>query len=153
MWNSSGETPFGIYVFLCILGMVGLWTTSVVLLRGKTVKLEKGEIILRPFLSTNKIVVSKNQIQEVQNFTRSDSPYMVYELLIFKTSDNKEFWIISYEFNDYKKLKTWLFKHSQNITAKAYSPNDFLQSQYLTPLLLSLLLFVLLMVPLYLKLQ
>lgn len=151
IWYSNDSTPFGVYVFLGVFGLLGMWTSAVALLNGKTVELTRTSIKVSRFFNGKKESILISEIDDVQNFIKSENPFINYELLVFRTTNQKEFWIVSYEFDNYSKIKKWLFKHSRNNNTRLYSTKDFLNSQYLKPLLLSIIILVIILIPLYTK--
>jgi len=124
----SEDPPTGVFVFMWIFGVLGIWLLLTLVLRAKRIKLTDNTITLIRIFTFKRLEYSPTEIFSYSITKREENPYHDYEILQFKTFDRKTHSVVSYEFKEFNKILDWFRKGK--VTKSKIGLNSFLLNEY-----------------------
>jgi hypothetical protein len=132
------STPTSVFIFLAIFGLLGFWLLLTLIMRAKRIKFKENSISIFRIITLRKLQYNPADIISYSITLRKENPYYDYEILQFKTNDDKIHSIVSYEFNQFDKILNWFDK--SKVKKEKIGINSFLINEYGLPFLISVIL-------------
>jgi len=143
--DSKEDSPVGVYVFMTLFGVLGLWLLMTLIFRAKRIQIKDGNLIISRIFSLRKYIYDQSKIEYFQVLLRRENPFFDYEILQFLTKDNKYHSIISYEFQQFRKITVWVNK--SNAQHKEFGIAKFIQNEYGLPFIVAVIIYIGLLIP------
>lgn len=134
--RSAEPLPTAVFIFMGIFGVLGIWLLLTLILRAKRIRINKDAIIITRLFTFRRFKYFPNDIVSFSIALRQENPYYDYEILQFKTTDNKTHSIVSYEFKQFDKVLTWI--RETEAIKENFEMNTFLRKEYGLPFLIGL---------------
>ena len=147
--RDTETAPTVVYVFLAIFGVLGIWLLLTTIMRAKRIKLTENKLTIIRIFTLRKFQYNFTDIISYSITLRQENPFYDYEILQFKTKDNKTHSIVSYEFNQFDKILIW-FETSKS-KKERIGLNSFLINEYGFPFLISVIFIIGILIDLKMK--
>jgi len=135
--KDAKTAPTAVYVFLTIFGVLGIWMLLTLIMRAKRIKLTENKLTIIRIFTLRKFQYNLTDIISYSRTLRQENPLYDYEILQFKTKDNKNHSIVSYEFNQFDKIVIWF--ETSKAKKERIGLNNFLIKEYGLPFLISVI--------------
>lgn len=136
--KDTKTVPTAVYVFLAIFGILGTWLLLTLLMRAKRIELSENKLTIIRIFTLRKFQYHITDILSYSITLRKENPFYDYEILQFKTKDDKSHSIVSYEFNEFDKILVWF--GTGKVKKERIGLNSFLINEYGLPFLISVIL-------------
>ncbi|PNQ73646.1 hypothetical protein C1T31_04725 [Hanstruepera neustonica] len=138
--DSKEKPPTEVYIFMTIFGILGFWLLLTLLFRAKKIKFNDGNLTITRLFLFQKYSYAQSDIDHFQVLLKQENPFMAYEILQFKTKDNKYHSIVSYEFQHFRKITDWI--HRTNAKQKEIGIMKFIKNEYGLSFIVALIIYI-----------
>jgi len=144
--TDENTPPTGVLVFMTIFGITGLWLLLTVIFRAKRIQLKDDRLIMFKLFMLRQYSYNLLDVEYYNVSLKQENPFMEYEILQFKTKDNKSHSIVSYEFQQFDEIMSWITRSGAH--KKQIGLWEFFKNEYGVSLTLAMIIYVVLIIPL-----